>query len=78
MDAASGYQEIFDKTGRLIKIKAFFGRSKEVCINVYNGHTYLHLSDKSKCYNNGQFDITKSKSVSLKWEEVATLRTLVH
>lgn len=62
---ASGFQEVYDNNGFVNRVRANFGKHKEVCMNAFNGKTYLHISDKTKCFSNGTFDITKSKSVIL-------------
>jgi hypothetical protein len=74
---ASGFEEIYGKDGLISKVRANFGKSKEVCMNAFNGKTYIHITDKSKCFVNGKFDPSKSKSVTLSYEESLQLKGLI-
>ena len=73
----SGFEEICEKDGLISKVCASFGKSKEVFMNAFNGKTYLHITNKSKCFVNGKFDLFKSKSVSLSFEESLQLKGLI-
>ena len=61
------------------RIRARFGRMRSLTLNAWNNQLYLHLNDNSKCFDDsGYFDKTKSKSVSMKWEEAVNLKHLIH
>ena len=64
-----------NEDGSLKKVRARFSRSREINLTRWNNDIYLHLNDISKCFVDGRFDITKQKSISMKWEEVELLRT---
>lgn len=70
---ASGFEEVYDKEGIVIKARAKFCRMKELTVNSFNGKTYIHINDNSKCFVNGKFDYTMSKSVTLNMEDALLL-----
>lgn len=75
---ASGFSEIFNSNGSLMKTRAHFGRGKEVCFSMHNKRVYCHISDKSKAFVNGSFDITKCKNVSLGEDELFFFKSLLN
>ena len=74
---ASGFSEVFDGYYMLSKVRANFRRGKEICVTLYNNRVYCHLSDKSKVFVNGKFDISKCKSITLGEDEVFLLKSLL-
>ena len=67
--------EVFNnEDGTLRKVRSKFSRSREVSLTRWNDDIYLHISDISKCFASGTFDKSKRKNISMKWEEVETLR----
>ena len=67
--------EVFkNRDGSLKKVRSRFSRSREVTLTRWNDVIYLHLNDISKCFASGKFDKTKSKNISMKWEEIEVLR----
>ena len=63
-----------NEDGTLRKVRSRFSRSREVSLTRWNDDIYLHLNDISKCFASGTFDKTKTKNISMKWEEVDKLR----
>ena len=75
----SGFQEFFDSKSetQLVKARANFGRSKEVCFNLYNWRVYCHITSKLKAFESGKFHPERCKTVSLGEDEVYILRRLL-
>ena len=67
--------EVFNnEDGSIKKVRSRFSRSRELTLTRWNDDIYLHLNDISKCIATGTFDKSKSKNISMKWEEVESLR----
>ena len=60
-----------NEDGSMRKVRNRFSRSREVTVTRWNDDIYVHLNYISA---SGSFDKTKSKSISMKWEEVEVLR----
>lgn len=55
-------------------VKASFRFVKqEICISPFNGRTYVHISDKKKCFESEKFDFTKAKSITFNMDEIEDL-----
>ena len=65
------FKEVRDETGKLVKMKADISNFKSLTVNEYNKASYCHICDVSKCFKKGGgFDISKSKTVTLKRDDV--------
>lgn len=64
----------YDNAGFFIKVCGNVAYGKDVCLTKWNEQIYVHINDNSKCWENQKFDKTKSKTVSLKWEQAQKLR----
>lgn len=63
--------EVFtDENGYLIKARQRVKNNREVCLTKWNRDVYVHLSDTSKCFESGVFDKTKTKSASIKYQDL--------
>lgn len=78
---ASNYQfyEGLDSFGHLSRVSKRFGRMREVTLNRYNDQLWIHLNDNTNCFGNPdvKFDITQSKSLSFRYEEIFQLRDII-
>ena len=63
-----------DNQGFLAKVDGRFAYGRCVSLTKWNNNIYVHINDRSKCWENGQFDKTKTKSISLKWNDAVTLK----
>jgi hypothetical protein len=73
LSKSTGFYEIFDTKGKLVKSKLRFGRKKEVCICTFGDLVYAHVHDMSKCFQGGRFDYKQSKFISLTFGELEDL-----
>ena len=55
-------------------MRARFSRSREVNLTRWNDDIFIHINDISKCFVTGSFDRSKTKSISMKREEVEKFR----
>ena len=63
-----------DNDGYLIKAKGKFGYSRDVTLSKWNGKVFVHITDSSKCFENGTYDKTKSKTISINWSTAVNLK----
>lgn len=67
--------EVFNNdNGSVKKVRSRFSRKREICLTRWKDAVYVHLNDISKCWEDDKFDITRQKSISMKWEEAELLR----
>ena len=64
----------YSSSGFLTKVKSKYRYGKEVYLTKWERKLYVHLNDNSKCWETGQFDKTKSKTISLTWDKAKELR----
>ena len=64
----------YDSQGYLDKVLGRFAYGRSVSLTKWNDKVYIHINDQSKCWENGQLDKTKAKSISLKWNDAVTLK----
>ena len=72
----SSFREIIDGSNKM-KMKAYFGYRKKICITKFKGKSYIHISDTKKCNSSGLFDHTLAEKVSLSMPEALNLRDLL-
>lgn len=62
--------------GSLNKVRVRMPGNLEMCLTKWqkNNKIYLHINDSSKCFENGTFDKTKTKNISIKWHHVVNLK----
>lgn len=65
--------ESYDDQGFLVTVRGKFAYERSVSLTKYNDTILLHLNDSSKCWNNGNFDKTKAKSISINWKGALAL-----
>jgi hypothetical protein len=68
-------EPIYDEQGHLASVRGKFGYSKDLTLKQWNNRLYVHVNDNSKCWESNTFDKSKSKTISMKWEDAQTLRT---
>ena len=69
----------YDNEGFLVKVQGKFGYNRSVSLTKWNDTLFLHVNDNSKCWDDGKFDKTKSKSLSFKWSDATSLKDcLIH
>jgi hypothetical protein len=65
----------YDNQGFLHKVFGRFAFGRSVSLTKWNDKVYLHINDQSKCWEKRQqFDKSKEKSISLKWDDAVTLK----
>lgn len=68
------FREKRNSQNQVVKASTKFGKNKEMCVTPFNGDTYIHISDMKQCFSpTGKFDLSKSKSISLKKSEMEEL-----
>lgn len=67
-------ESAYNNQGFLEKVTGRFAYGRSVSLTKWNNQAYVHINDQSKCWENNQFDKTKSRSISLKWNDAVTLK----
>ena len=74
----SSFIEKRNYQGQVVKASLKFGKSKEISVTPFHGRTYVHISDLKNCFDqDGSFDLTRSKSISLNVDEAKELSSLL-
>ena len=64
----------YDSYGFLNRVGCKYTYGRNVSLTKWNGQIWIHLSDETKAWENGKFDKSKSKTISLNWEYAKQLR----
>lgn len=78
MTENKGMDVVYNENGCLKKVGTRFAPCRGISLNAWQNQIYVHINDSSKCYDDaGNYDKSKSKSVSLKWEYAQALKDAI-
>ena len=71
-------ETIYSNDGCLTKLRYKLNSTKEVCLAKWNDTAFFHLNCRKDCFlDNGSYDKTKSKSISLRWDTAKDLKLAI-
>ena len=71
-------ETIYSDNGSLIKLRYKLTSTKEACLSKWGDTAILHLNSRKDCVlENGGFDKSKSKTISIRWDTAQDLKMAI-